>query len=330
MAPSLIDLSGLIPVTQSNVILQDAVQASAALSLGTRMPMGTAVSEMPVAGAFPRAAWTGADGRKPFTDLDFEGLTIKAEEVAAVVAVPDKYLEDSSINLWAFARPRLAEAIGAALDDAALWGVGAPASFPTGGVVGRAVQVDSGTDAADTVNLAMGAVEVQGVPVTGSAADIAVKGALRGMRDNTGAILLGTDQVAQRQVSTLYGTPISYIPFPIEEAPEGDFITGNWASLIIGVRQDIRYQFSKDGVIVDGNGRVVISAFQDNVTLLKVWARFGCVIAQPPTRRVKNPQPFAVATVAPVAQGRLNVAAAATATRSTSKAKAAAADKVEE
>ena len=36
---------------------------------------------------------------------------ITAEEIAAVVAIPEQYLEDNTINLWNWARPKLAEAI---------------------------------------------------------------------------------------------------------------------------------------------------------------------------------------------------------------------------
>jgi hypothetical protein len=41
-------------------------------------------------------------------------------------------------------------------------------------------------------------------------------------------------------------------------------------NLVIGVRSDIRYELSQDAVIADENGKVVISAFQDNVAVLKV------------------------------------------------------------
>ena len=298
--PGPIDLSGMVPPEHSNQIIAEAVQSSAALTLGRRLPMGRAISELPVAGAFPTAAWTGPNGRKPYTDLALSSETLKAEEVAAVVSVPDRYFEDSTINIWAYARPLLAEAIGAALDDATIWGLNAPASFPAGGVVGAATRTATGSDAADTVNHAMGAVEAQGLNVTGSAADIAVKASLRGVRDQTGALLLGTEQTATRQINTLYGSPISYVSFPVDS--DEDFITGDWQYLVIGVRQDIRFQLSRDGVIVDDDGRVVVSGFQDNQTLLKVWARFGAAIVKPVTRRAPaGANPFAVTTVGALA-----------------------------
>ena len=51
-----------------------------------------------------------------------------------VVAIPEAYLADSAINLWNFVRPQLASAIALALDNAVLFGLNAPASFPVGGI----------------------------------------------------------------------------------------------------------------------------------------------------------------------------------------------------
>jgi hypothetical protein len=235
-------------------------------------------------------------GRKPFTDLTVGSETMKAEEIAAVVAIPNVYIEDSSINLWNFVRPLLAEAIAAGLDDAVLFGEDAPASFPTGGLAAMALAATSGADAVDTLNNAFQLVENSGLAVSGSAADIAVRGALRNMRDSDGGLLCGCDQVGDRQVTSLFGYPIAYVPLT-QTSP--DFITGAWRYAILGVRQDIRYDMSNQAVIADDSGVVKISAWQDNTTLMKVWARFAFVVVMPVTRRCPNgATPFAKATLA--------------------------------
>ncbi|MBO0816652.1 MAG: phage major capsid protein [Actinobacteria bacterium] len=291
-----LDFSGIIPIEYSRQIIERAVQQSVALSLGNTVPMGTSIAEMPVPRAFPKAGWVTAENpRKPYTDMALGTESMTAEEVAAVTAIPDKMIEDLDIDIWAWVRPRLAEAIAAAIDDAILFGVDAPATFPVGGVVANSVTVPAGRDAVDTVNTAMSAVEVQGVPITGHAADIGVRGVLRGVRDDSGGLLLGTAQVGSDTVNTLYGYPISYQSFSQREP---DFITGNWDSLIIGVRQDIRYEMNPAAVLADDEGRVVISGFQDNMLPLKVWARFACVIVEPITRRSpEGADPFASTTL---------------------------------
>lgn len=293
-----LDFRGVIPVQFSTTIIEEAIQQSAALQLGNRIPMGTRVAEMPVPATFPKAGWSTTDygARKPYTDLGLTTRTITAEEVAAVVAIPDAMVEDSTINLWNWVRPRLAEAIAAAIDDAIFFGIDAPATFPAGGLVAHAQEIPPGTDAVATVNSAMSAVETQGLVPTGHAMDIAARGVLRGVRDANNALLLGTTQVNGRSVDSMYGLPVSYHSFS-QRRP--DFITGAWQNLLIGVRSDIRYDMNPAAVLADREGRVIISGFQDNMLPLKVWARFGCTILDPVTLRVPGgAKAFAVATLA--------------------------------
>lgn len=290
------DFTGVIPPAFSTTIIEEATQQSAALTLGTRLPMGTRTNEMPIPKTFPKAAWANAPygSRKPYTTMSLDVMSITAEEIAAVIAIPDTMVEDSSINLWNWCRPRLAEAIAVAVDQAVFFGIDAPASFPAGGISGAAQTADAGVDVVDTVNNAMSLVEVQGLNVTGQTADIGVRGLLRSVRDATGAFLLGTTQAATGPIQTIYGIPASFVPLD----PDGDFnyVAGAFNNLIIGVRQDIRYQMDSSGVLVDDDGRVIINAFQDNVTLLKVWARFGMAIVKPVTVRTPNGAvPFAMA-----------------------------------
>jgi len=287
MAPPL-DFSGVIPPEFSTQIIEEAVAASSVLQLAQLVPMGTKISQMPVPSTLPTASWvTGAGGRKAWTDIGLTTKTLTAEEVAAVTAIPDQYLEDSSINLWNWVRPRIAEAIAIALDSAVLWGTNAPATFPVGGVNAAAQAVAaSSLDQVDTINKAMGQVEGQGLNVTGHAADLTVKSALRGVRATTNELLLGTMQAGDAVIPTMYGVPISYSSFTTTGGTNADFFTGDWRALLVGVRQDIRYAMDPSAVIADATGKVLISGFQDNTTPLKVWARFGAVILSPVTHRV--------------------------------------------
>jgi HK97 family phage major capsid protein len=280
------DFSGVIPPEQSATILKEAARSSAVLTLATRLPMGTGVTQMPVPKTFPTASWvTSATGRKPYTDIGLKPATLTAEEVAAVIGIPDKMVEDSSINLWAYCRPLLAEAIARALDDAVIFGISPPASFPATGVIGAAVAVNAGTDAVDTVNKTMAQVEGQSLDPTGHVASRAVRSLFRGLRTSgSGELLLGTTVVDDYEVPSLYGLPTSYIPWHYTTgANPATFISGAWKYLVVGVRQDIRYEINPAGVIADAAGAVIVSGFQDNVTPMKVWARFGCVLIDPVT-----------------------------------------------
>jgi HK97 family phage major capsid protein len=296
-----VDASGVIPIEYSRQIIHGVAQQSAALALGTRMPMGTGIAEIPIAGAFPVASFVSVGGRKPFTDFQLSAQTMKAEEIAAVISIPQAYLDDAYVDLWGYARPLLAQAIAVALDNAVIWGVGAPATYPAGGLVDPAFSTVVATpatppnDAVAVINLAMGTVEMQGLPVTGSAADTADKAVLRGVRDVNQSLLLGPGQVDSPAIQELYGAPII---FSLISPQAEDFITGDWRALLMGVRQDITYDTSLDGIIADATGKVLVSAFQDDQVLMRVHARFGCVVAKPVTPRAPaGAKPFALANL---------------------------------
>jgi HK97 family phage major capsid protein len=280
------DFSGVIPPEVSAQIIQEATRASAALQLCQTVPMGTNVSQMPVPKTLPTASWVTASGtgRKPYTDVGLKPAQLTAEEVAAVIAIPDKMIEDTTINLWGYCRPLLSQAIAMALDGAALFGVNAPASFPVGGVRGHAAAVNAGTDAADTINKCMGAVEANGLDPDGTAADLTVRSLLRGLRATTGELILGVTSLGDYEVPSIYGVPAAYTPFQGKTGVSpADVIVGDWTWAVLGVRQDIRFQIDPSGVIADASGVVQVSGFQDNVTPMKVWARFGFVIIDPVT-----------------------------------------------
>lgn len=296
-----IELNGLIPTEISSEIIEGVRAESVVLALGRRVPMGTGVAEFPVATGFPTASFVSTGGRKPVTDFKLSGKTMKAEEIAAVVPVPQALLDDSSINLWDYVQPLLTDAISVALDKAVIYGTGAPPSFPAGGIAATAMDVPPGADALASVNAAMAAVEDEGLPVTANAADNRTRAALRNLRDASGALLLGPAQAENAAMSTIYGVPTMFA-FYLQE--DFDFITGDWEALIIGVRQDIRFDMSNDGVLADDDGKVVISAFQDDTVLLRVYARFGCVLAKPVTPVAPDgAEPFAVTTIRHGANG---------------------------
>lgn len=295
------DFGGIIPIQYSQQIIQEATVASAALSLGHRVPMGSTINEMPVARSLPVASFVaaGGTGRKPYTNVSAGFDTLRAEEIAAVIGIPNKMVDDNTINLWTFVRPLLAQAIAVGLDNAVFWGTGAPTSWamPTG-LNGIAAAQAAGIDSVDTINLAMSRVEAQGLNVTGHAADTEVRGFLRGVRDDNGALLLGVNQTAAYAQQTLYGLPVTYVPFT--QRPAGiNYFTGAWEYVHIGVRQDIRFETSTDGVIAGAGNIVEVSAFQDNVTLMKVFARFACVVTRPVTpRQPAGANPLAKAPLA--------------------------------
>jgi hypothetical protein len=66
-----------------------------------------------------------------------------------------------------------------------------------------------------------------------------------------------------------------------DTAAGGNCIIGGWDYLVIAIRENITFGRSTEGVLFDDTGTLVTSAFQDNVTLVKTYARLGAAIGTP-------------------------------------------------
>jgi HK97 family phage major capsid protein len=202
-------------------------------------------------------------------------------------------------------RPYIIEALGAKIDEATLFGVDKPASFPEA-IVDAAITAGQSTQVGDTeysagnsdiaadVNEVMGDVEEAGFGVTGFATRIQFKGRLRGLRDQNGGPIFNPSLTGETP-SRLYDVPIVY--------PDGNgawaqtdaqLIAGDWTKAILGIRQDITFQMFTDGVISDDDGKVILNLMQQDSSAMRVVMRVGFVVANPISRRGGSGYPFAV------------------------------------
>ena len=265
--------SGLLPEAVSARIIESAIQQSVVLRLARRQPMPTGVETIPVVAVAPQAGWVAAGGRKPITKVEWSSEVLKAEEIAAVVPIPEVYISDTSgsWNPEESTENELAKAVGKALDKAVLWGQDAPASFPQGGVVAMAGGPAHGADAFTAVSNAMGELEGEGILPDGIASGPGIGVALR-------SAALEAGDYAAAPTNALFGIPVALsVPWP--STP--DAIVGGWENLVIGVREDVNFAVSREGTLFDDEGNVVVSAFQDDMVLCRVYARFGVVIGRP-------------------------------------------------
>jgi HK97 family phage major capsid protein len=116
------DWSGLLPAGVSARVIESAIKQYVVRQLATRQPMPTGVETAPVVSVAPQAGWVAAGQRKPIAKVEWSAEVLKAEEIAAVVAIPDVYISDTSgsWNPEASAEDDLAKAIGRAVDAAVL------------------------------------------------------------------------------------------------------------------------------------------------------------------------------------------------------------------
>ncbi|MFQ7492986.1 MAG: phage major capsid protein [Bifidobacterium bifidum] len=124
---------GLIPTEYATQIIQDAPKSSVSLTRMRQIRMSTRTRTQPVLDSKPIAYWVGGDtGLKQTTKMKWSGLSITAEELAAIVPIPEAVIADSGIPIWPEVMPRLTSALGYKLDQATLFGVDKPSSFPDG------------------------------------------------------------------------------------------------------------------------------------------------------------------------------------------------------
>ena len=112
---NIIDRTGaesLIPVQESNEIIQGIITQSAVLQRGRKLPNMTSKQyKMPVLDMLPIAYFVNGDsGQKKTTKMARDKKFIIAEEIAVIVPIPEAVLDDSEYDIWAETKPRIIEA----------------------------------------------------------------------------------------------------------------------------------------------------------------------------------------------------------------------------
>lgn len=278
----------VIPEPIANEIIQELPGASGLLNRARRVRLSSKTLKQPVLSALPDAYWVNGDtGLKQTTKEEWDNLTITAEELAALVVVPDAVIDDSQIPIWSEVRPLLVQAIGRKVDEAGLFGVDKPGSWPTA-VVPGAIAAGNTVDEGDNDDLAADVAELgqlvaeDGFAVNGFASAPGLNWRLVGLRNNQGSPIY-TPSLAAGSPSTLYGYPLNEVTNGAWDSDEATLIGADWSKFVIGVRQDITFSISDSAVITDSEGKVIVNAYQQDSKILRVVFRVGFQIANPVT-----------------------------------------------
>lgn len=282
----------LIPEETSNEILQDLPRTSAALTLFRRMTMSRTQRRLPVLAALPMAYFrNGATGMARPSNMEWDKKFLEAEELDCLVPIPNVVLADAEYDIWGEIKPRVAEAMGAALDGAVFFGVNKPDTWPAA-VIAHAVAagnefvrgsvVDQKLDL--DINATMSLIEDDGFDVNGFAARKSIKGGLRGLRTNDGALLFQPTLQAGTP-DTLYGEHIFYAQNGGWDEEQADLITGDFSKGIIGVRKDISWKILDQASIHDPfTGQLLYNLAQQDMKAMMVTFRCAYQVANPATR----------------------------------------------
>jgi len=249
--------------------------------------MSSKVYKMPVLSALPMAYWVSGDtGLKQTTEMAWAEKSMTAEELAVIIPIPNNVLADATFDLFAAFRPKIADAIGRALDAAIFFGTNKPASWPAdivasaiaaGNVIARGTNAAVAGGIQGDVDDLQGLVEADGFSPNGLVGNLTVKGRLRKLRDSTGQRLLDVSN------DTYDGLPIAYSmegqwPAGLSAA---ELILGDFRRGILGVRQDINYEIFREGVIQDNTGVIIYNLLQMDMSAMRVTARFAFQVSNP-------------------------------------------------
>lgn len=298
------DAGALIPEDVATEIIQGLPATSAAMSMFRRVRMARGQQRQPVLSALPVAYWVDGDtGLKQTSEQLWGNQYLDARELAVIVPIPDAVLDDAAFPIWDEVRPRITEAIGQAIDSAAIFGVNSPSGWPDS-IVEQAVAAGNfhmeGTSAAPHDDFAgdisdtMAKVEEDGFDVTGFWARRKVRARLRNLRDDNGQPIY--QPVAAGSPATIYGEPVAFVSNG-SWVNNYELVAGDANMAILAVRQDITFRIFTEGVISDGSGNVVLNLMQQDTAALRAVCRVAFNVANPINLENTNEDtrfPFAV------------------------------------
>lgn len=293
---ALIDRSGataLMPEEFSKEIIQGVPENSAILGLARRLPnMNRRQMRMPVLSALVNAGFVNGDtGLKKTTQMAWGNKFINAEELAAIVPIPENVLDDTDYDIWGEVRPRLVEAIGATIDSAIMFGDNAPDSWPVNlfdaaEAAHNNVQFGTGVDLYDDILAEDGVydlIERDGYMVSGNVAAMRMRGKMRGLRDADGNPLF-RQLPGQSMTYTLDGNPITFPRNGAFDDTIALLLAGDFSQLVYSVRQDITWKMLDQAVLQDNAGNIIFNLAQQDMVALRVVFRLGWQLPNPINR----------------------------------------------
>lgn len=292
-APSIArsNAEALIPTQESHDIIQGAVEQSAVLQRGRKLPNMTASQyKMPVLDLLPVVYFVNGEGgsaMKQTANMAWDKKVIYAEEIAVIVPISEAVLDDAEYDIWGEVKPRLAEAFGQKIDGAILFGVDKPSTWRDD-VVTTATSAGSivtlGNDLYDSILGEAGViakVEESGYFVNGHMADISMRGKLRGLKDTTGQPVFKSD-MQTGTTYTLDGSPMNFPRNGAFDKSKALMISGDFSQLVYSIRQDITFKIFDQGVIQDpATKEIIYNLMQNDMVALRAVMRLGWEIPNP-------------------------------------------------
>ena len=294
------DAEALIEESVAAQIFQGVAENSVVMRLAARLPdIPASKHRLPVLSMLPEAYFVSGDaGLKQTTKAAWENKYITAEELAAIVPIPEAVLDDASYPIWDEIRPHLVAALGKAFDAAVLFGTNAPSTWPdalvpgaqaTGHVVDLSAVSSGMYDAIMAEDGVLAKVEESGYLVNGHIAAIKMRAKLRGLKDSSERPLF----MRSMQEGTRYELDGEPLEFPRNGAWQANvvvgsttlndvlLVSGDFSQLVYAFRQGMRWKLLDQAVITDPSGNIIYNLAQQDMVALRVTVRLGWQLPNP-------------------------------------------------
>jgi HK97 family phage major capsid protein len=282
----------LLPVAVAREVIQSVTQRESALMrLARVIRMPTGVQKVPVITGMPAAGFVNPTygGLKPEGAVDWAPETLTAAEIGTVIPVPNAYIDDSAFDVEGSVREEIARSFAGVFERAALYGTNAPADWPAGGLTAAAnADATTGADALKALDAALSNLEAKGITPDGILGGAALRAALR-------AQMVDVMQPFSEAPAQVYGVPVVFDSYWNDAT--GLALVGGFGSVLVGVREDLTYARSEEGVITDGAGAVVYNALQQDGVILRCYWRIALAQATPLGAAGTAVKPLALAKV---------------------------------
>lgn len=312
------DAGALMPEDVASEILGTIAEDSVVMRFGRRLPnMSRKTRRQPVWTQLPQAYFVNGDtGLKGMTKSAWDNVFIEAEEIACFVIIPDAVADDADYDILQEAKPGIISAVGKKFDQAVLYGIEAPASWPLHILQGaaNAGHVVTRGDVGDLYDDIMGEggvlskFEEDGFMANGHIAALKMRAALRGLREkDVDGVASGSPIFTNSRMDagkTTYALDGEELVFPRNGAIDparAELISGDWTQLVWSVRQDLTYKVITEGVITDADNNILINLPQQDASALRVVFRVGWQLPNPINLVNEDPDTrYPFATLEPV------------------------------
>lgn len=308
---NIIDRSGaeaLIPEDASREIVQGVPKYSAVMQLATKAPnMPRNQRRIPVLSTLPTAYFVNGDtGLKQTSKIAWQNKYFDAEELAVIIPIPEAVLDDADYDIWGEVKPRIMEAMGIAFDQAVLFGINAPASWPTNilsaaTAAGNVVALGTGDDLYDDLlgdGGVISLVEQDGFMATGHIAAMSMRGKYRSLRGTDGHPIFKRAMQDATQYE-LDGAPIFFPENGAMDASKALQFSGNFKQIVYAMRQDITYKILSEAVIQDNTGNIVYNLAQQDMVALRAVMRLAWQVPNPINRLNPTETRYPIAVLTP-------------------------------